>query len=88
MSDRFKLSFLSSNCRFQVSSHVSTFHNGELTRRLRMMMMTVVVVTMMMVMMMTTMTISDNDFYDDDDDDHDTEMMIWAWFLERWLSLT
>ena len=31
----------------------------------------------------------DNDFYDDDDDDdNDTEMMIWAWFLERWLSLT
>ena len=30
----------------------------------------------------------DNDFYDNDDDDNDTEMMIWAWFLERWLSLT
>ena len=31
----------------------------------------------------------DNDFYDDDDDDdNDTEMMIWAWFLKRWLSLT
>ena len=30
----------------------------------------------------------DNDFYDDDDDDNDTEMMIWALFLERWLSLT
>ena len=30
----------------------------------------------------------DNDFYDDDDDGNDTEMMIRAWFLERWLSLT
>ena len=61
MSDRFKLSFLSPNCRFQVFSHVSTFHNGELARSLRMMMMmTVVVVTMMMVMMMTTMMINDD----------------------------
>ena len=31
----------------------------------------------------------DKDFYDDDDDDdNDTEMMTWALFLERWLSLT
>ena len=30
----------------------------------------------------------DNDFYDNDDDDNDTEMMIWTWFLERWLRLT
>ena len=59
MSDRFKLSFLSPNCRFQISSHVSTFHNRELARRLKMM-MTVVVVMMTMVMMMTTMMINDD----------------------------
>ena len=59
MSDRLKLSFLFPNCRFQVSSHVSTFHNRELARRLRMM-MTVVVGMMMMVIMMTTMMINDD----------------------------
>ena len=59
MSDRCKLSFLFPNCRFQVSSHVCTFRNGELARSLRMM-MTVVVLMMTMVIMMTTMMINDD----------------------------
>ena len=59
MSKHCTLFSLSPNCRFQVSSHVSTFRNGELARRLRMM-MTVVVVMMTMVIMMTTMMINDD----------------------------
>ena len=59
MSDRCKISFLSSNCYFYVSSHVSTFSrcptNGELAHRLRMMM---------------KMVRGSHDDVNDDDDDH------------------